>query len=124
VADVVDGFEDDDVLDAGLRDDVAVEAGERAGAGVVVQDAVAADALVEDADVGGLVGEQAAGEFVGPAGVLVERGEGAVGDAVAERDDRGAWAETLTSTPLTNGQERISVGLSSVLAPTTLPGAV
>ena len=104
VADVVDGLEDDDVLDAGLRDDVAVEAGERAGAGVVVQDAVAADALVEDAEVGGaLVGQQAAGEFVGPAGVGVERGEGAVGDAVAEGDDGGAVRGDLDVDALDEG---------------------
>ena len=49
VADVVDAFEDDEVLDAGLGEDVAVEAGECVGAGVVVQNAVAANALVEDA---------------------------------------------------------------------------
>jgi hypothetical protein len=90
-----------------------------------VQDAVAADALVEDAEAGGLlVGEQAAGEFVGPARVGVEAAVGPVGDAVAERDDGGALGGTLTSTPLTKGQEVISVGLSRVLAPTTLPGAV
>ena len=90
MANVVDGFENDDVLHARLRDHVAVEAGERAGAGVVMQDAVAANALVKHADVGGLwVGEQAAGEFVGPACVLVYGGEGSVGNAVAERDDGG-----------------------------------
>src|SRR5208283_475605 len=90
VADVVDGLQNDEVADAGLRDDVAVEAGESAGAGDIVQDAVAADALVEDAEAGGaLVGQQAAGQLVGPAGVAVERGEGAVGDAVAEGYDGG-----------------------------------
>ena len=51
VADVVDAFHDDEVLDAGLGEDVAVEAGEGGGAGGVVEDAVAADAFVEDAEV-------------------------------------------------------------------------
>ena len=54
VADVVDAFEDDEVLDAGLGEDVAVEAGEGVWAGDVVQDAVAADALVEDSEFSGL----------------------------------------------------------------------
>ncbi len=93
VADVVDAFEDDEVLDAGLGEDVAVEAGEGGGAGGVVQDAVAADAFVEDAEVGGLlVGLEAAGEDVGPAGVGVAGAVGAVGDAVAEGDDGGGFA--------------------------------
>ncbi len=91
VADVVDAFHDDEVLDAGLGEDVAVEAGEGGGAGGVVEDAVAADALVEDAEVCGLlVGEEAVGEDVGPAGVGVAGAVGAVGDAVAEGDDGGA----------------------------------
>ena len=90
MADVVDAFEDDEVLDAGLGEDVAVEAGERVGPVAVVEDAVAADAFVEDAEVGGLlVGLQAAGEDVGPAGVVVGGAVGAVGDAVAEGDDGG-----------------------------------
>jgi hypothetical protein len=55
VADVVDGFEDDDVANSGLRDDVAVEASEGARAGSVMEDAVAADAFVEDTDVRGLL---------------------------------------------------------------------
>ena len=91
VADVVDAFEDDEVLDASLGEDVAVEAGEGAGAGLVVQDAVAADAFVEDAELCGLlVGLEAAGEDVGPAGVGVAGAERAVGDAVAEGYDGGA----------------------------------
>ena len=90
VADVVDAFEDDDVADAGLGDDIAIEAGEGGWAGDVVEDAVAADALVENAKAGGLfVGLEAAGENVGPAGVGVLGGEGAVGDGVAEGDDGG-----------------------------------
>src|SRR5664280_3703289 len=56
-----------------------------------MQDAVAADALVEYAEAGGSwIGEQAARELVGPSGVGVERGVGAVGDAVAEGYDGGA----------------------------------
>ena len=91
VADVVDAFEQDEVFDASLGDDVAVEASKGAGAGGVVQDAVAADALVEDGEVGGvLVGLEAAGEDVGPAGVGVAGAVGAVGDAVSEGDDGGA----------------------------------
>ena len=91
VADVVDALHDDEVLDAGLGEDVAVEAGEGGGAGGVVEDAVAADAFVEDAEVGGLlVGLEAAGEDVGPAGVGVAGAVGAVGDAVAEGDDGGS----------------------------------
>src|SRR4030081_322186 len=39
-----------------------------------------------------LVGLEAAGEDVGPAGVGVARAEGAVGDAVAEGDDGGGFA--------------------------------
>ncbi len=51
--------------------------GESRGAGGVVEDAVAADAFVEDAEVVSLlVGLEAAGENVGPAGVGVA---GAVG---------------------------------------------
>ncbi len=98
MADVVDAFENDEVFDAGLGEHIAVEAGERAGAGVVVEDAVAADALVEDAESGGLVvGLQAAGEDVGPAGVGVAGAESAVGDAVAEGDDggRAGWCENI-----------------------------
>jgi len=92
VADVVDALHDDEVLDAGLGEDVAVEAGEGGGSGVVVEDAVAADAFVEDAEVGGfLVGLEAAGEDVGPAGVGVAGAVGAVGDAVAEGDDGGGF---------------------------------
>ncbi len=53
VADVVDAFEEDDVLDAGGGEDVAVEAGEGVGAVAVVEDAIAADALVDDAEVAG-----------------------------------------------------------------------
>ena len=45
MADVVDAFHDDEVLDAGLGEDVAVEAGEGGGAGGVVEDPVAADAF-------------------------------------------------------------------------------
>ncbi len=91
VADVVDAFEQDEVFDAGLGEDVAVEAGEGAGAGGIVQDAVTTDALVEDAEVGGLlVGLEASGEDVGPAGVGVASAVGTVGDAVSEGDDGGA----------------------------------
>ena len=91
VADVVDALHDDEVLDAGLGQDVAVEAGEGGGAGVVVENAVAADALVEDAEICGLlVGLEAAGEDVGPAGVGVAGAVGSVGDAIAEGDDGGA----------------------------------
>lgn len=91
VADVVDALKDDDVFDAGLGDYVAIEACEGVGAGDVVEDAIAADALVEYAEfVGLLVGLEAAGENVGPAGVGVAGAESAVGDAVAEGDDGGA----------------------------------
>ena len=91
VADIVDAFHDDEVFDASLRKDVTVEAGQGGGAGDVVEDAVAADALVEDAEIGGLlVGLEAAGEDVGPAGIRVASAVGAVGDAVAEGDDGGA----------------------------------
>ena len=93
VADVVDALHDDEVLDAGLGDDVAVEAGEGGGAGGVVENAVSAYALVEHAEMCGLlVGLEAAGEDVGPAGVGVAGAEGAVGDAVAEGDDGGGFA--------------------------------
>ena len=88
VSDVVDALEDDEVLDACLGEDVAVEACECVGAGDVVQDAVAADAFVQDGDVGGLlVGLQAFGEDIGPAGVGAEGAVGAVGDAVSEGYD-------------------------------------
>lgn len=93
VADVVDALHDDEVFDAGLGDDVAVEAGERARAGGVVEDAVAADAFVEDGEVCGLlVGLEAAGEDVGPAGVGAGGAMGAVGDAIAKGDNGGAVA--------------------------------
>ena len=96
MADVVDALHDDEVLHAGLAEDVAVEAGERAGASDVVQYAVAADAFVDDGEVGGLlVGLQAAGEHVRPAGVGVRVLSGAVGDAVAEGDDGAAVGAAL-----------------------------
>ena len=92
VADVVDAFHDNEVLDAGLGEDVAVEAGEGGGAGGVVEDTVAADALVEDAEIFCLlVGLEAGGEDVGPAGVGVAGAVGAVGDAIAEGDDGGGF---------------------------------
>jgi hypothetical protein len=92
VADVVDALHDDEIFHSRLGDDVAVEAGECGGAGGVVEDAVAADALIQDAEVCGLlVGLEAAGEDVGPAGVGVACAVGAVGDAVAEGDDGGGF---------------------------------
>ena len=90
MADVVDGFEDDEVLDAGLGEDVVVEAREGGGTGDIVQDAITADADVKDAEVGGLlVGGEAAGKEVGPTLVLVDGGVGSVGDGVPEGDDGG-----------------------------------
>ena len=92
MADVVDAFHDDEVLDACLGEDVAVEAGQCGGAGGVVEDAVASDAFIEDGEVGGLlVGLEAACEDVGPAGVGVAGAVGSVGDAVAEGDDGGCF---------------------------------
>ena len=125
VADVVDAFEDDEVLHAALVEHVAVEAGERVGAGDVVQDAVAADAFVEHAEVGGLlVGLQAACEDVGPAHVLVGCAVGAVGDAVAEGDDRGGVGGVArTSTALRNGQERRVVAPAKSAEASWLPAS-
>lgn len=92
VADVVDALHDDEVLDARLGEDVAVKTGEGGGAGGVVENAVAADAFVEDAEVFGLlVGQEAVGEDVGPAGVGVAGTVGAVSDAIAEGDDGGGF---------------------------------
>ncbi len=84
-ADVVDGFEDDEVLDAALGEDVAVEAGDGVGTGAIVEQAIAADAFVEDANGCGVFGGvQALSEVVGPAAVGVDGGSVAVGDGVAE----------------------------------------
>ena len=92
VADVVDAFHDDEVLDAGLGEDVAIEPGECGWAGGVVEEAVAADAFIEDGEVGGLlVGLKAVREDIGPAGVCIARAEGSVSDAVAKGDDGGAF---------------------------------
>jgi hypothetical protein len=92
VADVVDAFHDDEVLDAGLGEDVAVESGQCGGTGGVVEDAVAADTLVQNAEIRGLlVGQEAPSENVRPAGVGVAGAVGPVGDAVAEGDDGSAF---------------------------------
>ena len=51
MADVVDAFHDDEVLDAGLGEDIAVEAGQGGWAGGVVEDPVTADSFIENAEV-------------------------------------------------------------------------
>ncbi len=123
MADVVDAFHDDEVLDPGLGEDVAVEAGKSGGAGSVVKDAVAADAFVENAEVGGLlVGQETSGEDVWPAGV-------GVASAMAPSVMRSPkvtmdalFSSAVTSTPLRKSQVKKVCGLSSEAAPTTLPG--
>jgi hypothetical protein len=69
-----------------------------------VQDAVAADALVEDSEIVGLfVGQQAAGQLVGPSTIGILRDECAVGDAVAEGDDSCAVRGDLDVNSLDEG---------------------
>jgi hypothetical protein len=100
VADVVDPEQHDDVRDAGLCEHVAIEPGERGGAEQVIElrlgrvkDTIADDALVDHAEPPGCAaGLQARGQDAGPAQVGVGRRVGAVGDRIAERDDRGAAA--------------------------------
>ena len=87
-ADVVNAFEDDEVLDAVLGDDVAVQASDGVGSRAVIEEAVSADAFINDGKIRGLlVGLEPLGEIVGPAMIGVGRGGGAVGDGVAEGDN-------------------------------------
>jgi hypothetical protein len=125
VADVVDAFHDDEVLDSGLGEDVAVEAGEGGGASGVVKDAIAADAFVEDGEIGGLlIGLEATGEDVGPARVGVAGAECSIGDAVAEGDDGGAFGGDFDVEAFEEWPAVDFLGDSRVLAVMTLPSAV
>jgi len=65
-ADVVDAFEDHDVLDAGLLDGVASVPADEARAQAVLEDAVAACGLVVHADLGELAVLHSCEEEVGP----------------------------------------------------------
>src|SRR5690606_15619160 len=88
-ADVVDAHENDDPGDAALIEDVALETIERRRSDESALQAVTADTGVDYGDLCGRgVGLQPLGEAIGPAAVGVERRAGAVGDRVADRDDR------------------------------------
>ncbi len=93
MAQVVDAFEDDEVLHVGLGQHVAVEPRQRihAETGVVrrvVQNAIAADAGIEDADSWSMHFQQTRRQHVRPPVVAVHRGVRAIGDRIAECDQR------------------------------------
>ena len=88
-ADVVDPFEHDQPLHAGLREHVAIEAREGVRSKAAAEEAIAAETVIEDGHIPRrLVRLQAPGQHVGPAVVAVGRRPAPVGDGVAEHRNR------------------------------------
>ena len=86
-------------------------AGDRLGGVVVGPDhLVAADARFTTAKRVAVGGMQAARQHVGPAVVAVERGAGAVGDRIAERDDRLRAGRRRMSTASRKYQDAVEKG--------------